>query len=94
MNFFDNYYTAFDQENKRVGFALKKGSEKRIKEIRASRELAGDSTNLVSSSQTLPSTEFHYEYPLAFLALTIVGLKYAHMKSSQKKKVQLKERLI
>ena len=94
MNFFDNYYTAFDQENKRVGFALKKGSEKRIKEIRAQRELTGADTNLVSQTLSSTATEFHYEYPLAFFALTIVGLKYAHMKSSQKVKVQLKERLI
>lgn len=94
LNFFDNYYTAFDQENKQVGFALKKGSPKRIKEIREQRELPAADTNLASTTQALPSNEYHYEYPLAFFALSIAGLKYVHMKSSQKKKVQLKERLI
>lgn len=30
LNFFENYYTIFDQENQRVGFALSKNAAPRL----------------------------------------------------------------
>ena len=38
MNFFENYYTVFDKENRRVGFTLSKTAVPRLAEIAITEE--------------------------------------------------------
>ena len=39
LNFFENYYTVFDQENLRVGFAINKNADPRLKLLHDKAEL-------------------------------------------------------
>ena len=70
LNFFENYYTVFDQENLKVGFALSKNANPRIE------------NELIPKLGKI-NGEFQYQYwqlGVVILALVIIIGKYLSKK--------------
>ena len=79
MNFFENYYTVFDKENRRVGFTLSKTAVPRLAEVVTNEE----STSLFSARNI--DENWKTVSPACGGGLVAAVLLYYSFRQSQKK---------
>ena len=71
LNFFENYYTVFDQENLRVGFAINKNADPRLIELHQKASL-NQTSSMVLSELYETKVKNNWNNIIGFILLSIL----------------------